>query len=91
MPLILSVYTVTVSGITGNGTLGLNCFTFTGQAYTINTVAPFVQSINRNGPNRSSHRRASTVSYTVTFSEAVTGVGAPISNWCGNRYAPQPA
>ena len=74
-PLSASVYTVTVSGITGNGTLGLNCFTFTGQAYTINTVAPFVQSINRNVPT-GPVTDASTVSYTVTFSEAVTGVGA---------------
>ena len=46
---------------------------FTGQAYTIDTIAPFVQSIVRTmpaGPVTS----ATSVTYTVTFSEPVTGV-----------------
>src|SRR4029079_8765923 len=48
---------------------------FTGQTYTIDNTAPFVQSINRTtppGPVTS----ATSVTYTVTFSESVTGVDA---------------
>src|SRR5204863_8854726 len=48
---------------------------FTGQTYTIDQVAPFVVSINRTtpaGPNTN----AASVTFTVTFSEAVTGVDA---------------
>jgi hypothetical protein len=44
---------------------------FTGQVYTIDTVAPYVQSINRAVPNPTN---AGTVHFTVTFSEPVTGV-----------------
>jgi hypothetical protein len=44
---------------------------FTGQTYTIDTVAPHVVSINRAGSNPTG---ASTVQFTVTFSEPVTGV-----------------
>ncbi len=87
-PISSSAYTVTVSGITGNGTLGLNLIndgsinssgtalsggTFTGQIETIDHVAPFVQSINRTNPSNST-TNASMVSFTATFSEAVTGV-----------------
>ena len=38
-------------------------------------IAPFVESINRSGPAGST-TNASTVTYTVTFSQAVTGVNA---------------
>ncbi len=72
-PVSGAVYTVTVSGITGNGTLGLNCLTFIGQVYTIDTIAPYVESINRAIPSTPT-TNASSVSFTVTFSEAVTGV-----------------
>ncbi len=89
-PVSGAVYTVAISGITGNGALGLNLVngssihdannnqlsgTFTGQVYTIDTVDPFVQSINRTTPP-GPITNASTVSYTVTFSEAVTDVVA---------------
>ncbi len=33
-----SVYTVTVSGITGNGTIGLNCVSSIGQVFTLDTI-----------------------------------------------------
>jgi len=87
-PINSAVYKLTVSGITGSGALGLNLVAdwsiedvlanplisdFTGQSYTIDHVAPYVQSIVRTtpaGPNSNT----STVSYTVTFSESVTGV-----------------
>ena len=46
---------------------------FTGPVYTIDTVSPFVQSINRAAP-AGAITNATTVSFTVTFSEAVTGV-----------------
>src|SRR5207253_1430232 len=44
---------------------------FTGEFYTIDRTAPTVVSINRTDANPSS---GSTVHFTVTFSEAVTGV-----------------
>ena len=87
-PVSTSVYTVTVSGVTGNGTLGLNLVTYasivdagnnslststTGPTYTIDTLAPTVQSINRANPS-TAVTNASSVSFTVTFSEPVTGV-----------------
>ncbi len=83
-----AVYTVTVSGITGNGTLGLNLIndgtinssgtalsggTFNGQVETLDHVSPYVVSINRKSP-ASSTRNASTVRFTATFSQPVTGV-----------------
>ncbi len=49
---------------TGNGN-------FTGQVYTIDKTTPTVSSINRADSNPTS---ASSVHFTVTFSEAVTGV-----------------
>ncbi len=90
-PVSASVYTITVSGISGSGTLGLNLAnngsihdsgggslsnsSFTGQVYTINQVWPFVESINRASP-AGPVTNANSVSFTVTFSEAVTGVAA---------------
>ena len=84
-----SVYMVTVSGIKGNGTLGLDLVdngsifdlignplttpNFTGQVYTVGAVLPFVQSIIRTAPI-GPVTNAATVSFTVTFSEPVTGV-----------------
>ena len=46
---------------------------FTGQVYTFDHVSPFVQSINRTTPVVAT-TNATSVTYTVTFSEAVTGV-----------------
>ena len=46
---------------------------FTGQAYTIDTIDPYVESINRKTP-AGPITNAGTVSFTVTFSEPVTGV-----------------
>src|SRR5205823_3933685 len=53
---------------TGNGN-------FTGQVYTIDQTAPAVLSINRTTPGGPS-TSATSVTYTVTFSEAVSGVDA---------------
>jgi hypothetical protein len=79
--------TVTASTGSGDGGLRLNLSdtsgiidaaanqlsaTFTGQAYTIDKTAPTVVSITRADP---SPTNAASVSWTVTFSEAVTGVG----------------
>jgi hypothetical protein len=87
-------YTVTVSGIHGNGTLELDLIdndsitdgvgtplgdvgtgngSFTGQSYAILQTYPMVLSINRANPIGFTTSAAS-VSYTVTFSEPVTGV-----------------
>jgi hypothetical protein len=82
-------YTVTVDGVTGDGTLGLNYDSgvtgvqdaagnsasagFTGQTYTIEHTRPAVTSINTTGANPNN---ASSDAFTVTFSEAVTGVAA---------------
>ncbi len=91
-PVNAAVYTLSISGITGNGTLGLNLVnngtihdsigllslsnaSFLGQVYTIETVPPFVQSINRTTP-LGPITNATTVNYTVTFSDSVTGVNA---------------
>ena len=64
---------------TGPGSLsvlfGAGNGNFTGQAFTIDTSAPLVQSINRTTPLGPSTNHATDVSYTVTFSEAVTGLG----------------
>jgi hypothetical protein len=80
-------YTVTVGGVSGNGTLGLNLNSGTAitdtygnvisgghtgdQTYTIDTTPPTISSINRTGttPNNGSSE-----TFTVTFSESVTGV-----------------
>jgi hypothetical protein len=72
-----STYTVTLGGITGNGTLGLRLVhgSVTSQAYTIDHSAPFVQSIVRSAPAGPT-TTASSVTFAVTFSEAVTGVDA---------------
>ncbi|MFC3177457.1 Ig-like domain-containing protein, partial [Undibacterium amnicola] len=83
-----STYTVTVSGVTGVGTLGLdlnsagtgiidsasNAITagFTaGQTYTVDRVTPSVSSIV---PAGSASTNGTSSSYTVTFSENVSGV-----------------
>jgi beta-lactamase superfamily II metal-dependent hydrolase len=81
-----TTWTVTVNTGSGEGTIGLNAVAdaavldlagnafatpFTGQVYTIDRTAPTVVSIDRASANPSS---AATVDYTVTFSEAVTGV-----------------
>ncbi|MGN7612430.1 autotransporter-associated beta strand repeat-containing protein [Magnetococcales bacterium HHB-1] len=84
-----SVYTVTVNSISGDGTLGLNLNSsgtgitslageaisggFTGQTYTIDNTAPSVTAITRNS---GAETNASSVEFTVSFSEDVTGVDA---------------
>ena len=49
---------------------------FTGQVYTLNTIAPLRRSRSTAPTRPSPVTNASTVSFTVTFSEAVTGVVA---------------
>jgi hypothetical protein len=82
-----ATYTVTVTGVSGDGTLGLNLASaggiadlagngltgapVTGQAYTVDHTAPTVVSINRHGPSLTN---ATTLQFDVTFSEPVTGV-----------------
>lgn len=88
-PVSGSVYTVTVNGVTGDGTLGLklnasatgitdlasNVITggFTGQTYTIDHTAPTVTSIAASG---SSPNHANSEQFVVTFSESVSGLTA---------------
>ncbi len=55
------------------GGLGTGNGDFTGEVYTIDHKAPTVVSIDRVGSNPT---KASTVQWTVTFSESVTGVDA---------------
>ncbi|HXH92718.1 MAG TPA: DNA/RNA non-specific endonuclease, partial [Thermoanaerobaculia bacterium] len=89
-PVNSSVYTVSVGTGTGDGTIRLDvandgsihsesnnaplgaAFT-TGEVYTIDKTAPAVQSIVR---ANSSPTHASSVDFTVTFSESVTGVAS---------------
>ncbi len=85
-------YTVTLSNVTGDGTLGLNLISpgngitdaagnavttgFVGQTYTVEHTPPSVASINTVG---SSPTNASNEQFTVTFSDflgAVSGVSA---------------
>jgi hypothetical protein len=84
-----SVYTVTVNAGTGDGTVRLDVQASNtiqdsagnrlpggytgGQSYTIDRTPPAVQSVALVG---SSPTNAASVQYTVTFSEAVTGVNA---------------
>ena len=84
-----SLYTVAVNTITGDGSLGLDLNSsstgitdvagnaisggLTGQLYTIDNTAPTVTAINRNDAAIISGGSAS---FTVSFSEAVTGVDA---------------
>ena len=78
-------YTVAVSGVSGNGALGLNLAndgaiadlagnalsgTFTGQTYTIDTTAPTATITALTTP-----RTTCVNSTTVVFSEPVTGLG----------------
>ncbi|MHB0925580.1 MAG: Ig-like domain-containing protein, partial [Gallionellaceae bacterium] len=77
--------TVTASTGTGSGTLGLNMtnttgvspaltnLPFTGQVYTMDGTAPVVSSLARVNPTPTA---LASVSWTVTFSESVTGVNA---------------
>jgi hypothetical protein len=78
---------VTVNGVTGDGTLGLNLISpgngisdaagnvltagFVGQTYTVEHTPPSVSSIDTVG---SSSNNGGTEQFTVAFSEAVTGV-----------------
>ncbi len=96
-----AAYTVTLCGISGQGTLGLNFVDnggitalagntlpqviepVEGQVYTIDTDPPVVQSFVGSTPAISDPNNpgalltnASSVSYTLTFSEPVTGVNA---------------
>ncbi|OPY96809.1 hypothetical protein A5906_00335 [Bradyrhizobium sacchari] len=89
LPFSGSVYTVTVTGVSGDGTLGLNLNAsgtgitdrainaisagFTGQTYTIDHTAPTVTSIAASG---ASPNNAGSEQFTVTFSESVSGVTA---------------
>lgn len=84
-----SVYTVTVNGVTGDGTLGLKLNAsgtgiadlagnaiaggFTGQTYTIDHTAPTVTSIAALG---GSPNHAGSEQFKVTFSERVSGLTA---------------
>ncbi len=84
-----SVYTVTVNGITGEGTLRLDLNPFTdivdasdngnssgysgGQVYTIDATAPTVSSIARLNPVGPSTTLSSVI-YRVTFSESISGL-----------------
>ncbi|MBB3056237.1 beta strand repeat-containing protein, partial [Mucilaginibacter gotjawali] len=87
-PVSSSVYTVTVNGVSGTGSLRLDLkssgtgiadlvgnaisggFT-SGGTYTIDQTAPTVSSITATG---TSPTNGTSVGYTVTFAEAVTGV-----------------
>jgi len=84
-----AAYTVTVSGISGTGTLRLDLENGTGiqdaagnaaggftggDTYTIDQTEPTVQSITATTPSNASPTNATSVTYTVTFSEPVTGV-----------------
>jgi hypothetical protein len=82
-----SVYTVTINGVSGDGSLGLNLNAsgtgiadaagtavsggFTGQVYTIDHTAPTVSSIAPAGVNPNF---GGNEQFTVNFSESVTGV-----------------
>src|SRR5581483_2040893 len=84
-----SVYTVTVNGVSGNGLLRLDLNSGTSeqdsygntisgghtgnQTYTVDQTAPTVSSITPAGANPG---KGGSESFTVTFSEAVTGVDA---------------
>jgi hypothetical protein len=63
---------ITGGGLTLGGA-GANNGSFQGKTYSVLQAFPFVVSINRNAP-ASSITNASSVTFTVTFSEAVTGV-----------------
>ena len=82
-----SVYTITVNGVSSDGTLGVNLKDsgtgitdkagnaisagVTGQQVTIDNSGPNVVAINRDGALLTS---ADSTTFTVTFDEAVTGV-----------------
>jgi hypothetical protein len=57
------------------GGTGVGNGDFAGQSYNVDQLAPFVQSINRTDPSNA-FTGATTVVYTVTFSEPVLGVVA---------------
>jgi uncharacterized delta-60 repeat protein len=71
------VRTVTVSSVTGDGTLRLDETSYggftTGQSYTVDHTAPTVSAILRADPSPTD---ASSVRFTAIFSEPVTGVGS---------------
>ncbi|MFL5896509.1 MAG: beta strand repeat-containing protein [Thermoleophilaceae bacterium] len=64
-----SIQDTATNKLGGTGTANGN---FTGQTYTIDKTAPTVSSINRAAATPTN---ATSVSFTVTFSESVTGVG----------------
>ena len=83
-------FTVSVNGVSGDGTLGISVqpgtsTDVTGNAdlgagpsttFTVDNTPPSVNSITATTPGNTSPTNASSVSYTVNFSEAVTGVDA---------------
>lgn len=86
-----SVYTVTVNGVTGDGTLGVKLNTGTseadsygnviatgytsGQTYTVEHTAPSVSSVAV--PGDGTYIAGQNLDFTVNFSEAVTVTGTP--------------
>ena len=94
-----ATWTVAASTGAGSGTLGLNftdgstttpkvAGTLNGQTYTIDRVAPTVQSINTIGTNPTN---AASVSWTVTFSKPVSGVATGNFSLTNNGLGGTPA
>jgi len=89
-PISSTVYDITINSVTGTGTVTLDLNSsgtgiqdlaanaiaggFTGQTYNVDQTPPTVQSITATTPSNTNPTNATSVSYTVTFSEPVTGV-----------------
>jgi len=83
-------FTVSVNGVSGDGTLDIsvlsgiatdlagntNALTGPSTTFTVDNTPPVVSSITATTPGNTSPTNATSVSYTVNFSEAVTGVDA---------------
>jgi gliding motility-associated-like protein len=90
-------YTVTISSTSGDGTLGFTIGAGTAtdlagntaaassasSTFTVDNTAPTVQSITATTPSNTNPTNATSVAYTVTFSEAVSGVDG--SAFTGNN------
>jgi trimeric autotransporter adhesin len=74
-----------IKDLAGNAITGLPV---TGQAYAVDKLAPTVVSINRADP---SPTNASSVHWTVTFSESVTGVGTSNFSLTSSGFASAPS
>jgi hypothetical protein len=91
-PISSTVYNVSIVNVSGNGTLEINLNSsgtgiqdlagnaitggINGDTYTVDQTPPAVTAITATTPSNATPTNATSLTYTITFSEPVTGVNA---------------